>query len=269
MKNMPKVDIMPLSRIIWKKGHEDKAGLINQLAREYYEAELLTVAQKLRDCTTLQIPSENFVEHYENLTKKGLVFLPIKKVKQVFGFAHKFYDLVPGEPYNVYGAVSHSLDKAQEFVQASNKEKIDHKKIGRLLGYPVCCIDFFIKYWLAGEWDPIFLQAKRTKGAKVIKENVVQVKAPARTNVALRYFGLRPVPHLPCSFSCAKSQKFSEMFLRLMPSQDQLLKILSTPFEWNSLKGVAIIDTPWFQGVVNSMSWEDDNPRIVKFGLDA
>lgn len=263
---MPKVEIMPLTRIIWRQGCEDKAQILNQLIKECQEAELLTVSHKLRNCATIQIPGDKFDEYYCDLSKKRLVFLPIRRVKPTNGFSHILHEAKPGELFDVYGVASHSLKKAEEFVGLSGSEgKLDHKKMGRLLGYPQCCIDFFAKYWPQEHYDPIFLEARRTKGAKMIKNNVVKVKAIPEANVALRYFGPRAVPHLPCSFSCKKSQEFSQMFLQFNRSRDLLLEMLSTPFEWNGFKGVAIIDTKWFQGVVNSMSWEDDKPRVVKF----
>ncbi|MDO8663448.1 MAG: hypothetical protein Q7K28_01230 [Candidatus Wildermuthbacteria bacterium] len=275
-----KVEISSFKTTAWRDSKEKNAQVFEQWRREFNLAELLTVSNKLRDCATYHVDSENFQEEVSKLNQMGLVFWPIKKVKRFSGFAHKFYEPVPGQPYTIYGVVSCSFEKAQEFVLASQKDSPDHMKIGELLGYPSCCLKFFDRFWVKGEFDPIFSEAERSKGAKtkigltpnikgipspMVKAKIVTLKAFPEVNIALRYFGPRAVPHLPCSFTCEKSRELSKKFLKFMPSKADLLSFLAEPMVWDGYKGAAVINTKWFQGAVNSVSWEDDCHRIVNF----
>lgn len=110
--------------------------------------------------------------------------------------------------------------------------------IGKLLGYPDCCVKFFNRWW--------------------DKEKLIDLTWPAwqnsnkysnTCNVMLRYLGLRAIHHLPCSFSCIESniiahrnwQKFKETY----PEQaDNLRDILQWPLHWSAVNGIVEIKFP-------------------------
>lgn len=251
------VEIMPFTRIMYyPEVDESFRQRINQLAHDCWMAELKTVSKGQRECATFHLRSDALKEDMELLEDMGLAFVPIRKCKRVRGFAHRFYDVDKVEPYDIYGAVAKERRKAEEFKKATLEG--DHYKVGTLLGYPKCCIENFIRVWIGmREFDPIWSIARNTRGCKLVKRGGF-LKAELKevypeANVALRYFGIRAVPHLVCSFTCKESEEFSKVFLQHIRDNKLLIEVLSSPFTWDCYKGVAIITTPFFVGEANSM----------------
>lgn len=155
----------------------------------------------------------------------------------------------------------------------------DNATIGRLLGYPACCSEFFGAHWVAELWvdttfpmgansgvgrfehksEPKITADERhldlcTHRARVREEGfVVPADTPPESNILLRWMGLRLVPHLPCSFTCAPTAEFGRTFADLGRSLgksqeiDWLYEMLSWPVEWSALHGIAEIKTPVFK----------------------
>ena len=78
------------------------------------------------------------------------------------------------------------------------EDKNDDKAIGELLGYPKCCIDFFI--------------ANKDKQQKIQNDYILPAldnsdgfKFPFYTNYAIRYFDITLLSHFPHSFHCEES----------------------------------------------------------------
>jgi hypothetical protein len=258
MDEVLNIRISPATRIMWKFDRLGMKGEVLELAREIYLSELRTVAEGLRRCGTTHIRSECFDEDLNELLDLGLIFLPIRKCRRVEGFANTFYDPEPNQPYDVFGAVSRSLEYAREWREAYYKS--DHYTMGELLGYPECCIKFFARTF-PHEYDPVWSAAKNTKGAKLkLSEGCAEIvldEMYAESNIMLRYFGLRAAPHITCSFTCEKSVEFAQKFLGFITKTKKklLLELLSCPAEWDSYKGVAIIRTPYFIGAVDSVPY--------------
>jgi len=274
-----KVEIPSFSRIAWRKGNQDNAQLLQRWAEEFNRAELSTVVNRVRDCGIYLVEEAKYQEECFNFNKIGLIFLPIQKVRRAPGLLQSSS---PSEAnYFIQCAVSYSEEKAQKLVECLQSGGAGcTAKIGKLLGYPSCCIDFLSKYSGGKEaMDPIFISAKRTKEAiisrkkvpdgrripKKVEAETVFVEAFPETNVILRSFGVKTIPHIPCSFVCKKSQEISKKFLQFMPSKNSLLKFLAEPITWNEYKGVAIIDTEWFRGATQSIFHDDKIHNIINF----
>jgi hypothetical protein len=123
----------------------------------------------------------------------------------------------------------------------------DQREIGRTLGFPECCVQFFERYWQQDGWRDLTYPMLESQ-----HENRVT------NNVLLKALGVRPVFHLPCSFTCQASCEIGEQILALMVllghTQEEawLRALLSMPMEWTSLHGVAIVVTPLFKVVYAS-----------------
>jgi hypothetical protein len=123
----------------------------------------------------------------------------------------------------------------------------DQREIGRTLGFPECCVQFFERYWQQDGWRDLTYPMLESQ-----HENRVT------NNVLLKALGVRPVFHLPCSFTCQASCEIGEQILALMVllghTQEEawLRELLSMPMEWTSLHGVAIVVTPLFKVVYAS-----------------
>lgn len=90
----------------------------------------------------------------------------------------------------------------------------DTDQLGKLLGYPNCCIDFFIKRFTE---DNPNLQLKPTN---------------PYTNLTKRDLDLVIISHFPCSSDCEKSIQLGKIFLNVIFEVDQkradeLLSVLS------------------------------------------
>ena len=236
----------PFTRIVWFDAETKNKWepLIQRASRAYNATELATFELGMRKAIVYHVIPENLMSDLEFFAKSGYVFLPITKSRMYEGFSHRHIPPKHGEPYFIYGVLAKNLDDAKMFKDCS-QGKVDHETIGRLLGYPKCCIDFFTNVWGNGVIDPIF----EAYGA--------EAHIHPFCNQALRYFGLRITPHLCCSANCQKTIKMGKKWISIMRKLDAeganaAFQLLSMPFEWSCLNGAAIVDTALFRGVTNS-----------------
>jgi len=252
-------DLEPFTRIIWKsslaKAHWSR--IINDLSKLYRETEWQYFIRGHRTCYVAHIYPESLDSFFETLNKLDLAFFPITKSKRYRGFSHKHLRVKPGDPYFYYGVVvKRGAEKtAQSFIEASKIS--DHKTIGKLLGYPDCCVKFFDNTWAGRRIiDPLFEAALNTKGCRK-EENTLELRVHPYCNQFLRYFGLRITPHLPHSFDCKRTIRLGQKWFDIMKELNEnrantLKEILSMPLTWDCFRGVAIIDTKFFRGITNS-----------------
>jgi hypothetical protein len=123
-------------------------------------------------------------------------------------------------------------------------------EIGKLLGYPPCCHEFFRLVWVEQglvdtTWPMAVATAAPPEGTRTI-----EVTGPPESNILWRWLGVRAVPHLPCRFDCQNSVELARKYLEVgtkagfQAELDWLLAILSWPVEWSALHGIAEIKTP-------------------------
>ena len=143
----------------------------------------------------------------------------------------------PGSPWLIRVALGEG-HLVQEFHQAWLDE--DNREIGRRLGYPLCCRDFFEEFWVRQH----FLDTTWPMCGE-IGEKTSYVKGFDECNILLRWIGVRAVPYLPCSFTCENTVKFTNRFLdKTKIEYGWLMEMLSWPVEWSALHGIAEIKTP-------------------------
>jgi len=255
-------EIRPFIRIIVEAGYNKLRDELCVLARECWLAELKSVAEGMRACATMHISSETLFRDLKLLEELGLVFVPIRECARVNGFAHKFYAREPGKPYDVYGVVARDYETGRKFAKADRSG--DHITVGKLLGYPECCVKFFIHMW--PKWyDPIWPAALNTPGAKVSGREVIVNDCFPEANILLRYCGIRAVPHLVCNFKCKATKEFAEEFMQFIPHRRELINLLSQPITWDAYKGVVMVRMPHFIVVANTMPLR--HRHIVKLSL--
>lgn len=102
--------------------------------------------------------------------------------------------------------VSKNQKKVAEITEAENllEKKVNHKKIGELLGYPNCCTDFYIKNRTEAEEkrndDYTLISLRKSKGFIF----------PFYLNNTLRYFNSAIITFFPCSYNCPKALAMSK-----------------------------------------------------------
>ena len=99
-----------------------------------------------------------------------------------------------------------------------------------------------------------------------------------------RYINIRILSHMPRSFDDYESLEVARKWIQVAKDHkldDELqdvIDIMRLPYEWDCLKGVAVINTPVFKLVVNSMAcypnhvvqqesdyYPDEAPMGIKF----
>ena len=252
---LTRVELLPFSEVVWKPRGLSLRARLPELTSACSRAEVLTVVHGLRPVATVHLSSAGFDQELARYVELGLWVLPLRRFKPMSGMAHRFYDPEPGGPFGVYTVVARDRELLYEFRSAH--EASDHERIGELLGYPPCCRRFFREVWPT-DVDPILPMAlasgARSEGGELVVEDYYPEVLPV-----VRYFGLRVVPHLPCSFRCEESRKFAQLFLNFLP--EEVLELLAQPILFSSLNGVALVDTPLFLGVANT-SYQPREVRI-------
>lgn len=262
------LDIHPFVKIYWKRKNDRVLSLIQRASRIYWLTEYETVKRKLRKVCTYHIRPQGFEDEVERITNDGMFWIPILKSKTYEGFSHKHFLTDKTDPNRTaYGALSYKLGYAQEFKKAS-QGKCDHRVLAEFLGYPKCCSQFFSNVWKQGFYDPIWQAAENTEGIRR-KGNVIELRTNGYANASMRYFGLRIVPQLTCSFRCKESEKQGKMFFGVMKDLDRkvaefLLNYLKSKMNWSVLHGIAQVEAEDFLGIANSMPTGEKFTVIIK-----
>lgn len=113
-----------------------------------------------------------------------------------------------------FGYIAKTQTKAEKakYLEANQK----HKELGLLLGYPECCVSFFIKN----------IEERKQKNfdfIPAILKNSEGFKFPWQNNIAVRYFDLTLINHFPHSFHCEKSKEMAEKYLEIIKKHDKKL----------------------------------------------
>jgi hypothetical protein len=239
-----------------------------QLAGQFYpQIEYLTVKHGVRKTMIAHnVKPENIQKMSRDLAKDGLMMIPLSREGVSNGSFSHFSKSYDGRGDFVYRSViAKNIADAYDFVQAH--ETHDDVRIGELLGFPQCCSTFFDRVWKLGYFDPIWQQAENTPKAHIKNirnfedRRLVRIKESAeayKTLSTFRYLGVRVLSHFPCSFNCERSIQVANEWIDLgrklnLTGLNETLEIMQLPFEWDCLKGVAIINTPVFKIVTNSM----------------
>lgn len=234
--------ITSFTRIVPKQGHQQWVTKLSKMGMLFREAEYQMVKQGHRPAAIIHVDNNNLERAWNKINEDGLVYTPILKSSYYQGFAHKHKPVEPGKPFFWYGALTQKVEDGQKFKQAENKG--DHKTIGKLLGYPECCVKYFNKTF-SKNYDPIWVHKQG------------QVKGYPECNQMLRYFGARITSHFSCSPTCEKTKKIGQQWFKTMEGIDkdlakQLFNLLAAPLTWNSYHGVVQVETPYFIGLTHT-----------------
>ena len=107
-------------------------------------------------------------------------------------------------------------DDKRAAMAATFEFKNDHRSLGLLLGYPSCCVDFFVKN------EPE--RSKKDSDYVVCSlKNSKNVRHPYFKNLCKRHVDIVLLSHFPCSFDCEKSVEIGKRRMRLLHELDQNL----------------------------------------------
>ena len=222
---------------------------LRRIGQAWAKIEWLSVVSGIRSCGVTMASPEDFVARAGEWAKHGLTALPV----EMQGLTNYSYSSTPvkaelGRPFQFRLVLGTPQDVAT-FREVW--EACDERGIGRLLGYPSCCQEFFEKVWVSeGSVDTTWAMAAGTAGS-VNGDRVLEVSGgPREANILWRWMGVRAVPHLPCRFDCRQTVELGKQLVEVgrqagyEREMDWLLEILSWPAEWSALHGIAEIKTP-------------------------
>ena len=259
---LPGVDQFPFVRVVWNSPEAmEQWGPILQRARAVHDlAEYEMVRQGARKCATLHLSPRDYDHMIERIARDKLVWLPMVRTRNYQGFSHKHFPVQElGPDTSVYGVLATNIEDAEAFRAASNARRTDHLAIGELLGFPRCCAEAFVRWWPT-YYDPVYQAAEASPHEVLRLENyeALLVEPHVATHQMLRYAGFRLTSHFPCRLDCQASIEVGKTWLEVARKADPqgvdaLLQILALPGEWSVLHGIAVVETPHFTILTNSL----------------
>ncbi len=219
---------------------------IERIRRAWSNVEWLAVVEGVRTCALTMLSPEQYVAQAGEWARQGLSSLPMEIVGGTpYIYSSTGQEPTPGQPIAFRIVVGTPQNMAQ-FKGAWDAN--DQHRIGRLLGYPACCQEFFRQVWVEqGMVDTTWPMAANGATAET---DCVEVAGPVEANILWRWVGVRAVSHLPCRFDCQPSVELAHKLLEVGrragygPEMAWLREMLAWPVEWAALHGIAEIKTP-------------------------
>ena len=239
----------------------EKALRVSLLIEETY-----SVLYDLRPVSLFNISESDSVARFQFIKSIGLKYLVLANYKynqkKFINYSPSNY--IQNSKMSVLKIVVAKSEKILKEIEAAYKT-LDNSTVGNLLGYPEDCRLFFDNIWNVGYFDPLWQQANNTIPIKQKDENHIVLdknKVFGITNSFLRYINLSLTSHIPCSLSCQKSYEIAIQRINL--GKDLKLEgildlelLLSLPLKWSALKGKAMIVSPYFSILTESVNCID------------
>lgn len=240
MKRLPFV-LDDFTRIIWNSDHARDVwqSRIDAVSNVYSKIELESVLLDYRKAYLTSLTHIDFINKQIEYSRiaKNISLIPLAKVKS--GSSYKNTSVPADQQDQIFNVRCAFVQKphVQEFAEAYNQK--NDIEIGKLLGYPSCCRQFFQKYWVEEQFvDTTYpMSLGGTHG-------------PKECNILFRWLGIRAVSHLPCSFDCDQTYQIGKRNIELGrklgfdEEMNWLEEILDWPVQWSALHGIAEIKTP-------------------------
>ena len=135
--------------------------------------------------------------------------------------------------------------------------------VGRELGFPSCCCNFFQRVWVEGGLcDSTWPMAVSSSHGQVGRSSCLVVSSNCQSNILWRGLGVRAVPHLPCSFGCNSTLNLGANMVAVVRElgfqreAEDILRILAWPVEWRAHDGLATVTS----SVVTALMRTDQGP---------
>src|SRR4029453_10011851 len=222
---------------------------ITRIGSAWAEIEWRSVECGIRRCALTSVASDQLVLRSMEWAARGLSMMPVAMSGSSPGYASTSVAPRVGEPFEYRVAVGALADVAQlkHAIDAG-----DDGTMGRLLGFPDCCIAFFRRTWVDEGWVDTTWAMGANGGSMDDSGRLIEIDAatPFQANILWRWMGPRAVPHLPCSFSCQATVAFADVLMAFGRERgygaemEWLEEILNWPASWSALHGIAEVKTP-------------------------
>ncbi len=242
------------TKIIPKQGQEEWPNKLGLMGALFHQAEYQMVKNKFRQAAIINVDHNNLPAILEQANKDGLLLTPLNKIAITDRFTAITQSPGPGEPFIWRSCITRTRKDGEKFKQADAEH--NHRIVGQMLGYPECCIDYFIQTFPI-DHCPIWVDLRGS------------VSGYPECNGMLRYFGPKITAHLSCSPACKATKEIGKVWLKTMQGinkdlADELYRLLASPITWDSYHGVVQIETPYFIGLNNAL-FILKKPRIINW----
>jgi hypothetical protein len=238
-------------RVIWSaKARATWEPRIERIKAAWNEVERWSVVDGVRAAARQSVSPEGLPDLCAWAAEHGLSVVTLAQTGATTSYAAAGNGFQAGQPWEYVVAIVR-VEHAFEFVRAWRTN--DDETIGRLLGFPACCREFFRRVWVEQRGvDTSWQMAVNTVlGSVTAHGDVIPiVDGRDEANILWRWMGVRAVPHLPCAFNCEATAEFGRAMLSVMEARgfsDEARwsrEILSWPVEWSAYHGIAEIKTP-------------------------
>ncbi len=248
------------ARDMWEKSLKEVSAFVSDL-------EILITKKGLRKATWQTIPKDRLVAFTEEMLEAGLFVTPLFYVGNWQGYSHRLVKYRKGDKdFNVSVVVTKDVEIARKYSKAFRSG--DHETQGKFLNFPECCRKFFSENF-GDNPDPVFQAAENTKIATREDGNIILLKGHPYSNPVLRYIGIRTSFHIPCSFACEETMKTAKKTMEIAEESNKPLalileSLLRMPMSWDVNHGIAVIKTPIFYIITNTVPTA--KRHIVKVG---
>ena len=232
------------TRVQWtnienKEKYEPK---IQNIVNGWQHIERMSVAHGVRSSTLDIINSDELLPLTNEYKQYNVFVVPLAREGTTTSYSSTSPKYIPGKPYRVRVVFTKSEELAKEWYDLWNTAPLNNRRVGELLGYPPCCIDFYTKYWV----DQKFVDTSWVMAADKLTlsdaDRIIHIKedTPPECNILWRWQGVRLVSHLPCSFDCEHTvnlgMKNAELgrLLGYTNEIDTMYELLSWPVEWSA-----------------------------------
>lgn len=217
-----------------------------QIAEAWLDIQWLSVIAGLRHCCRINTTTQYLAARADRWTEQGLEVMPL-------GIELPPTPSGPSLPANQQQSLVIQLliGKGHDIASFHSAYSAhDCRMMGDLLGYPPCCISFVSEVvHKQGFIDTTWHTALTTlPEADATRE--LEVTGNLEANTLWRRLGLCAVPHLPCSFACSPTSELGQKLLDVgreagyVKETEWLQEILSWPWQWSALHGIAELKTP-------------------------
>lgn len=274
-----KSELQPFTKFNWKSAQSRDAWVepYQRMTEAKDEAEWLSVMDDNTDrkAAIIHVSHNNRDKWLQRVGENDLHYRGIRYSAPYDGFSHEFIPAQENDPERItYAVIAENSDIADQMEEAelekSGYER--HTKVGKLLGFPECCRDFFYENFVEnGIRDPMYEVACNSGNASCIEDNCnhIRIEDPnPGNNILWRYFGLSYITHFPCSWDCENSLEVARDRYRVMAENgyeeaaDHLNEWLRQPFEWSGYHGIAHIESDHVTASSNTSNYLDEKQIV-------
>ncbi len=209
---------------------------IQRITRAWFAIEKWAVTDGAKLSALQNVPPEALPSYVAEAASRGLLALPLCQTPE----ARAYSSSTPASGPLVYRVALTQPHLAADWPTAWAKH--DDRAIGRLLGFPTCCCEFFQRTWVVDHRVDTTLA--------MVGDRDAEVPAVSLANILWRWVGVRLVSHLPCRFDCTESIATAEQLRQVgrdhgfTEEMDWAAQILGWPTEYTAWRGIAEIRTP-------------------------